>query len=177
MDFEKLADQLYQSLLDEEFQAAVELLRSNAGLAQETSVYEDPWIVMAADLGANEVCKILLELGVDINEPGEDAYALEQAIASGHLETVELLIANGADPNLGRTLAGAYNTEQPDNLVPIVGLLLEKGVDVNQTFEMFGDPNNLRTALDWSPGDDEYAELLRNAGGLTYAELQEQGRG
>ena len=173
VDLEPLADDLYVSFMSKSTHGdAVALLKKHPELLHETSDYEDPWIVRAAHAGAYEVCSLLLEMGADINEKGKDWFALERAIREGHLATTKLLLKNGADPNLGRTLISAFLTEQPANQIPLAKLLIEHGVDVNQTFEMFGDPNNLRTALDFSSGDDEFATLIRAAGGLTYRELQ-----
>lgn len=173
MDLEPLVNDLYVSFMSKSTHGdAAALLKKHPELLHETSTYEDPWLVRAAYAGANEVCSLLLEMGADINEKGKDWFALERAIREGHLDTTKLLLRNGADPNLGRTLIRAFNTNQPANQIPLAKLLIEYGVDVNQAFEMFGNANNLRTALDFSSGDEAFATLIRAAGGLTYQELK-----
>lgn len=147
---------------------AIKLMTAHPELLDERFL-GDTWLACAAKEGAQEVCEYLIGIGVDVNEKGEDFYALENAILGEHLELAETLLKSGADPNLGRTLVAANGKP---TAVQFANLLIKHGVDVNQVFEMFGDSDKCQTALDWSTEDSEFAKTLRQAGALTFAELK-----
>ena len=93
-------------------------------------------LILSADEGHDNVVKIFLDHGVNINNIGQkdgifrNKTALMRAAASGHFSTVELLLEKGADMNqkdsLGTTaMMFAAERKFPD----IVSLLLRKGAD------------------------------------------------
>ena len=66
-------------------------------------------LLYAARGGESEVCAVLIELGADVNAttPGLQQSSLHRAAAQGHVSTVVLLLAHGAERSLvdsaGRT--------------------------------------------------------------------------
>jgi ankyrin repeat protein len=131
-------------------------------LTQRNSATKETLLDRAASNGQFEMCKGLLELGADPNLDGK-GYALESA-CSRNVELVDLLLSGGADPSLGRPLVRAINNKDASNRLEIVNRLIESGVDVNKVFEMFGDSNNLRTALDFASRKPDVADLLKANG-------------
>lgn len=129
------------------------------------------WISAALKSGNAEVVCQLLDLGADINMLEKGKFSLlATAIGFDHDEVVELLLKRGADPNLDRTLIAAINRKDPERRMRYVRWLVEHGVDVNQVFTMFGDPNNRMTALDWSAHPD-VTEYLKQHGAKKAKEL------
>lgn len=59
----------------------------------------DTLLHFVAVWGDVEAARLLLDLGVEIDLPGEDDFtALHNAISQEHLQLVKLLLARGADP-------------------------------------------------------------------------------
>ena len=88
----------------------------------------------AAEEGNLEVCKMMLEKGVDINakEKKENWTALMLAALWGHAEIVKFLLEKGADVNAkDREDQTALIVAAKYGKTPIVKLLLEKGADVH----------------------------------------------
>jgi hypothetical protein len=122
------------------------------------------------------IARYLIELGEDVNEPSEKTFPLEQAIHDDQLTMAKFLIDHGADPNLGRTLFAAIRNEGGKGL-EMMKLLVAHGVDVNQVFQIFDDPNNLKTALDWAGGETtEFGKYLRSVGAKTADEITAEKR-
>jgi len=114
----------------------------------------------------------LLEAGADPNQAVPlitlTLPTLNLASASGQVEPLRLLLAGGANPRTSGThgwtpLMMAAGASRPNPAA--VGLLIEKGVDVNVRDDAG------RTALDWAllQGETPVAEQLRKAGGRTMA--------
>ncbi|TMH03214.1 MAG: ankyrin repeat domain-containing protein [Betaproteobacteria bacterium] len=56
-------------------------------------------ITYAATSGQNDVVRLLLDAGADVNAKGPNGTtALMMAVRGGHTDTVDLLLAKGADP-------------------------------------------------------------------------------
>ena len=93
------------------------------------------------------------------------------SIASRHnsVRAVAILCQSGCNPNLDRCSVSAVN-RRDDHTIPILRLLIEHGLDVNQSFAMFGDESKRRTVLDFA-GDGPAADFLRTHGAKTQAEL------
>jgi len=137
-------------------------------------VLDETWLMWVASKGELEFCKFLVESGCNVNARGtalfRDSTALNSAIDGGHIEVVRYLLEQGADPNMGRALFGAIGNKQGNGL-EICKLLVKHGVDVNQKFLMFDDPNNVRTALDFAARKPEFADYLRSVGAKSAREL------
>ncbi|MBR3920399.1 MAG: ankyrin repeat domain-containing protein [Oscillospiraceae bacterium] len=154
-----------------------------------------------------EKIKFLIENGADVNhrvyhedghyESDDDMFhgfnygcdcgrtALIYAVNGGHVETVKLLIENGADVNVRdcsdmNLLMYLYNTNiyaytpspTDEEIIAIAELLIENGVDVNAIDE------SGQTVLDYAKKEeyDNYGliELLVNNGALTSGQIEEQ---
>jgi len=83
--------------------------------------------------GKQNIVKLLLQEGVDVNaQGGQYGSALYAASAAGHEDIVQLLLNNGADANIrggkyGTTLQAASSAGHKD----IFQLLLDNGADIN----------------------------------------------
>jgi len=164
---------------------AVKLLRGGTPL-QYTPLH---W---AAYLGDWEIAEILIYFGAEVN--AEDPWystPLYLAAEQAHLDFVRKLIAEGADVNVRSSMwgytplhraawgsvvkrFGAGTSSEADlneNYLEIVGILLEKGAEVNVW------DNNGETPLDHAidSGTEEIVALLRKYGAKTHRELKEAG--
>lgn len=128
------------------------------------------WVHMAAPGSSAAMVKMLLELGIPVDAELQDVphqTALELVISKEDcLETVKVLLENGADPNHGRTILGAIAGNRKGSLEK-VKLLESYGVDLHQVFVNHQtknkDPMNaLSTAVLWEKED--VAEYLRSRG-------------
>lgn len=121
------------------------------------------WLHVAAKHGNLEVCKYLIEQGIDINTKGGtfDASALNLAAGAGHLEIVKYLIDSGAelDESLAKRnpLFGAIYGGHKD----IVELLVESGIDISQRYtgESLKNMNAYEYAREF--GQTDIADYLR----------------
>jgi ankyrin repeat protein len=107
---------------------------------------------LAALYGRTEVLKLLYPKGIDQAQLDE---ALYQATDNEHLETVELLLDFGANPDTeGPTYGFALAASAYDGTADIMKALLDKGANVNkrggdygtclQAAAWFGDADNVR---------------------------------
>ena len=112
-----------------------------------------------------------LKRGVDINHAGQDKMSLLSVAAYyGHSETVEFLLANGADPNLpdGHGNGPLWHATREASMIPqegkaaydksIVALLLKNGADAELV-------NKAGTAPPlWAHSTPELQQMYRDAG-------------
>jgi ankyrin repeat protein len=111
---------------------------------------------VAGTRGSNDLIKLLLEKGVDVNaKANDDKTALINASYQGNAEIVKLLLENGANVNdkdvVGMTgLMYASAQSQAE----VVKIIVEKGADVN------AKDNEGKTALDHAK-DEEIRKFLR----------------
>lgn len=162
--------------------------RSNTSLVRSMCA-EHPWLVadfnwnghltglnVAASYAYVEMVSALLELGFGVNavDPRDGSCALMSAIDWEQDRIVEMLLAAGANPNLGRSLIAALSVRDAVRRRRYVEQFIEHGVDVNQIYDLYGDIEKGFTALDWAQSDAEMAAYLRQHGAKHVTELRAQ---
>ena len=163
-----------------------ECIRSNALIKLEQALAEEPNIIHLRDfLGQTllfsaakherfDICKLFVNAGIDVNAldtRNATSTALESACRSGNIEIVTLFLESGANPNLARTCFSAINSRKP-TAAKIIELMIKHGLDVNQVFLMFDDPNKRRTALDFAGSNKEVVAVLKKHGAKKAAEIE-----
>jgi hypothetical protein len=88
--------------------------------------YECSALMHASELGKNEIIRVLLDKGADINTEIGGYTALRFAAENGHLETVKLLLDRGAKNPSGALPFAVYGGH-----AGIVKFLIDNGADVN----------------------------------------------
>nr|WP_306467363.1 ankyrin repeat domain-containing protein [Limimaricola sp. G21655-S1] len=89
---------LVSAILNAQYTAAARLVKHGASV----NVKGPKWAAIhaAAQCGRTDLCKLLLEAGASVDQLGEASHtALMLASKEEHVETVRLLLNNGADPN------------------------------------------------------------------------------
>ena len=151
--------------------------RAYPELAQEPD-QAIPWVIDAVWQENKEMAELLIECGCDVNATKDNGCtsALSSAIGKGKIDIVQMLLKHGADPNLPgtRTIIGAINAD--DHNLEIMKILLDHGVDVNQVFDLYGNPDILFTAVDFAAGNTEIVDYLRSKGAKTVDELRAEGK-
>ena len=134
---------------------------------------DDTWLQHAVRMKNLEMITLLLDLGFNIDavDRALKSTALSKALDDQEDSIVDLLLARGANPNLGRAIIAAINLDDHQRRMRYLHALVKAGVDVNQRFPLFGDRNKLFTALDWSRKIPEVAKFLRRQGARTVTEL------
>lgn len=130
--------------------------------------YEDgtqEWLTRSAHEGMLEFAKLVVELGIDVNEPAySDAPegVVRMAAANGHLEVVRWLLENGAKINFtvdGQTRCFALTGAAAGGHLEIVKLLVEHGADIHASW---AGMNALFHAKVY--GTEEVADYLESLG-------------
>ena len=85
----------------------VKFLHEEAGvdLSQQPNSYDSPWTPFAASAKFPATVAYLIEIGLDMEAPSEYGGALFHAIQGGCVETMDVLLAAGADPT-AKTVGG-----------------------------------------------------------------------
>lgn len=127
--------------IDNDVDAARRALK--AGISPDTKAGMDrTMLFFAADKGNKDMVELLLSYKANPNHLDEEGFGpLHQAIAGGHFEIADMLIAAGADVNakdqyamLGLTpLHIAFNADLRDERTDRVIYMLEKGADDSLT--------------------------------------------
>jgi ankyrin repeat protein len=105
---------------------------------------------VAMDLGFYSLVQVLLEGGVDINEPRY--WPLDHALYKRRLDLVKLLVEHGADIH-SVSMASVFETWQPD----IMKWFIEQGADVETDNPLaYALCNRIRTALGIFPGTGQH---------------------
>jgi hypothetical protein len=170
---------LSQAIVRSDLDKAKLALASGHHFGDSRGPDSEPWLLRAATKGFVPIISAMLDAGFNINALSlpEKSTALSIAIGFDQDEVVELLLRRGADVSIGRPLIGALNPRKTaERRLRYVELLVEHGVDVNQRYDLFGDPNKQFTALDWTK-DPAVIKYLRSHGAKTLEELRaEQGQ-
>ncbi len=125
-------------------------------------------VAIAAGEGYTRLVEILLATGMDVNGTiaGQDGRAcpLVEACLYGHMETVEMLIGSGANPN------GIPSAEPPVNILPENGqlaamkLLVNASASVNLTYDESSDGGGPALFKAASKGHVEIVDYLISIG-------------
>ncbi|KAJ5087232.1 hypothetical protein N7456_010848 [Penicillium angulare] len=115
-----------------------------AGAVADEPIEEEIPLMMAASLGYDDICQVLLNFGADVNRlmeandsvlrnPLGAIDALSAATMSGNIQTVEVLLSNGAHI---RGSALAYSLTGPEDGIrdshrEICNILIQHGADLN----------------------------------------------
>lgn len=126
-------------------------------------------IITACAYMKHDIAKLLIEAGADVNlldGGGTDALHTTCSQPGGSIETIDLLISNGADVN---NLYGQYRFSNllsacQHSTIEVVEYLIKLGADINQT-NIFGD-TPIMVAVKF--GRDELAAKLMLSGADTY---------
>lgn len=96
------------------------------------------WLHDAAAYGKNEIVSILLQHGVNINEKGgaRKAGALTEAAFNGYKDIVDLLYLNGAKLEVDTFRANPLFAAIYNGHVDVAKDLIDKGIDLNVTYEI-----------------------------------------
>ena len=128
----------------------------------------------AADQGYEQVVKLLLDNGADVNEQsGHYGNALRAASASGHEQVVKLLLDKGADVNAqGEDYGNALQAASGSGHEQVVKMLLDKGADVNA---QGGDYGNALQTASGGGGHEQVVKLLLDKGADVNAQSKRYG--
>jgi len=164
---------MYESIRTGQVDRVRQLIAEHPVLLEyQLSGLSPSWLHVDAETGGHfEVAELLLGMGLDINTRGDsDGTPLGSAVYECSPDYIKFLLERGADPNIGRTLIGALNREPDDeDALAIIKLLVDHGADVNRVYEIYGDPNNTFTALEWAAGRPAVADYLRSKGAVDRA--------
>lgn len=129
-------------------------------------------IVVAAETRNPAVVQAMLDIGfnIDAADMPQERSVLVTAIEELDSTMVRFLLSKGANPNVGRPLVTAMNRDDNDLALSFVKLLVEHGADVNKLYELYGDKDDLFTALDWAT-DPSIIEYLKQHGAKHAAEI------
>ena len=112
--------------------------------------------------------RMLLDLGIDPNVTTENRPdgPLSSAMERGGVEVIRLLLQRGANPNVGRSLIGAINSDSES--AERVRLLVEHGADVNQCFPFGDEDGPIFNALSWAmdAGKQDIVDYLQSHGAV-----------
>lgn len=152
---------------------ALEIVVAHKSLIAQLREYDGhTWLHVAAMYGCAEVCRALIEMSADINDPGltETAPAgnastpLVEAVQCGSSIIVELLLKSGAwvdgDP---RSVVTPLMVAAIEGHTDVARQLIAAGAEINREHGRW-----TRTALDLAEihGHPEIAALLREHGGI-----------
>jgi uncharacterized protein len=160
---------MYNAVTNGDVDQVRRLLKEKPDELTANAAVGSSWLHYAAQEGHIAVIEVFLAAGLDVNWGRRDSgdTPLVGALDCGQYETAKYLLTRGANPNLGRCLIAALNSET--NSFELVKLLVENGVDVNQTWR-FGDEERgpLFNALSWAidGGRTEIASYLRAHGAV-----------
>jgi ankyrin repeat protein len=121
---------------------------------------------MAAAHGRSEVIRFLFQHGATLDTPSDlSIYSLREAVQSGDLESVRLLLAHGADAKYEGRWGSVLGDAVYGGKLAIVKLVVDAGADVNGGF---GFTNVLQCAAE--AGDVKIVRYLLKKGAKVNAE-------
>jgi ankyrin repeat protein len=164
-----LDEQLVQAIADDDSAGVASLLEAGADPNAQAAPGR-PVLFQAALHGKSEVAKLLIDRGADVHAETVDGAILVKAAGKGHEQIVKLLLDAGADvDSLGKEGANeqtAVFAAAISDDTEIVELLIQHGVDVNQTD--LGGNTPLCIATGYSPNAETVSLLLENGANIDH---------
>lgn len=122
----------------------------------------DPWLRGAAQIGALPIVKMLIELGIDLNDETSGGTPLWTACAFGQIDVARWLLDHGARVNQvrqGQVTCDALKSAASNGHFDIVKLLVERGADIHASL------HGINALMDAEfGGHTEIANYLRSLG-------------
>jgi ankyrin repeat protein len=134
-------------------------------------------LMFAARSGANEVGKVLVAAGVDMNrtEPQYGFSAMQTALVNGHWDFAAFLAENGADVNDGSLYSAVETRNTPANTnrpappdrderytsMDVIRILLEHGADPNRVYARGYPPRQAQGEVRVPPGATPLHRAIR----------------
>jgi ankyrin repeat protein len=166
-DPQERENQLYLAIEEKNCNAVRDIINANPqSFTDRVSDDGEAWIALAARVSSVDVVKCLLDAGFNVNALSlpEEFSALDAAIGAQNEAVVKLLLERGADPNVGRPMISALTSKHSsDSSIKLIQLLLSHGADINRKYQLYGDPDDLFTALDYST-NESIRNYLRKQG-------------
>ena len=133
MSDNNIHEKLYHASEAGDFTRVEQLLKEGAKPDKYLGEYGRTALYRAAQNGHNDIAKILIEAGADVNKQDKDwETALYRAAVNGHNDIAKILIEAGADVNIqdkdGQT---ALSRAAWNGHVDIEKILIEADADVN----------------------------------------------
>ena len=127
---------------------------------------ECDWLMDAAEFDKVDMMELFLSLGSDVNsiDPITGNTPLTAAAGDGNMNAAIWLLDHGADIHYGAGKGpGVLVSAMLSGSLEMASLLIERGADVNATYQRYGEPANpLSMALEYAT--DDVADLLRKHG-------------
>ena len=151
------------------FMKACELSSTDLNQRQLLDDAEYTLLHIAAEEGKDQVVRMLLDKGADVNaQGGLYGNALQAASYGGYDRVVQILLDKGADVNAqGGEYGNALYTASRGGHDQVVQILLDKGADINAQGGLYG--NALQAAS--SEGHNQVVQILLDKG----ADINAQG--
>lgn len=117
--------QLFAAVSNNDLRYAKSLLEKGIS-PLSADIDDDTPLIMAAAAGRQEMMRLLLDHGADVNQPGLNGRsALRVAIEAGNLETVTLLLIAGADP-----LMNSYDSARNEDISDVMVAAKAKNTEI-----------------------------------------------
>jgi len=151
-----------------------ELFSENTGFISKPPTEYHTWLGTAISKNCDlPILNKLLAAGCDPNtasQSPDQSRPLGIAIDNERVDVIEWILEKGADPNLGRPLVAAVRVDSTKLQIKILGILLNAGANINNSYALFGDETKRFTVLDWASADETKA-FLKDNGAKQYDEL------
>ena len=168
---------ILKAIEESDVTSAIDVLDEHPKYVMFNDSYVHTWLHRSAKRGLMDLCDYLLSHGLDINhESGVEKHTpVEAAISadeqSNRVDIVQALLQRGADPNISRPIISAINPRRgtEEQSLELVRLLVEEGgADVNRVYDVYGNPENTFTALDFAKSHERYTivEYLKSKGAV-----------
>ncbi len=147
--FENLYDELKQSIRDGNYEKVKEIISIDKDLLNKVSALGSN-LRMAARYNQYEICKLLIENGIDIDLVGGVSHdsAIVAATFSGNFDIVRLLMQNGAKLDVSNTRNNPLFVAISGRNVEIAKYLIDAGIDIYATYKI-GEIENC-DACEWA---------------------------